>query len=382
QVLDRILLRRTKLGRAEDIVLPPKVIILRKDFFDPFESDFYQSLYTQSQTQFNAYVQQGTILNNYAHIFDLLIRLRQAVNHPYLVQYSEKNYLASQAAAAAGAAAGADSQDSEQCGLCKDEAEDKVVSACKHCFCRSCIEEYVASAPCSPVTCPTCEQVLSVDLSPKEAPPTPTAPPPAPSRSGKAPRIMQRFSRLDDFKSSTKIEALMEELELLVENDSSAKAIVFSQFVSMLDLIAYRLELLPPPHSSQLAGIRVVKLDGRMTFDARDRHIASFCEDADTRVFLISLKAGGVALNLTVASAVYIMDPWWNPAVEFQAMDRIHRLGQYKPIKVVRFVIEDTIEDRILRLQEKKRLVFESTVGRSSEALAKLTEADMKFLFS
>jgi len=64
-----------------------------------------------------------------------------------------------------------------------------------------------------------------------------------------------------------------------------------------------------------------------------------------------------------VASAVYIMDPWWNPAAEFQAMDRIHRLGQFKPIKVVRFVVENTIEDRILRLQEKKRLVFERCVG-------------------
>ena len=92
EVLDRILLRRTKEGRSEDIVLPPKNIVLRKDAFDPFELDYYQSLYSQSQTQFNAYVSSGTLLNNYAHIFDLLIRLRQAVNHPYLVQFSEKNY--------------------------------------------------------------------------------------------------------------------------------------------------------------------------------------------------------------------------------------------------------------------------------------------------
>ena len=79
--------------RSEDIIIPPKYIVLRKDPFDPFEADYYQSVYTQSQTQFNAYVSSGTVLNNYAHIFDLLIRLRQAVNHPYLVQYSEKNYL-------------------------------------------------------------------------------------------------------------------------------------------------------------------------------------------------------------------------------------------------------------------------------------------------
>lgn len=96
----------------------------------------------------------------------------------------------------------------------------------------------------------------------------------------------------------------------------------------------------------------------------------------------MSLKAGGVALNLTVASHVFLMDPWWNPAVERQAQDRIHRIGQYKPIRIVRFVIENTVEERILQLQEKKELVFEGTVGGSSEALGKLTEADLRFLFA
>ncbi|GFH18644.1 hypothetical protein V8C86DRAFT_3013167 [Haematococcus lacustris] len=96
----------------------------------------------------------------------------------------------------------------------------------------------------------------------------------------------------------------------------------------------------------------------------------------------MSLKAGGVALNLTAASHVMLMDPWWNPATEAQAMDRIHRLGQYKPITVVRFVIAGTIEERILKLQEKKQLVFEGTVGRDTAALARLTEDDLRFLFS
>ncbi|GAQ92623.1 hypothetical protein KFL_010740030 [Klebsormidium nitens] len=87
--------------------------------------------------------------------------------------------------------------------------------------------------------------------------------------------------------------------------------------------------------------------------------IQDFTNDPDVKVFLMSLKAGGVALNLTVASSVFLMDPWWNPAVEQQAQDRIHRLGQYKPIQVTRFVIENTIEERILKLQEKKQLVFD-----------------------
>uniref|UniRef100_A0A6N2MFW8 Helicase C-terminal domain-containing protein n=1 Tax=Salix viminalis TaxID=40686 RepID=A0A6N2MFW8_SALVM len=87
--------------------------------------------------------------------------------------------------------------------------------------------------------------------------------------------------------------------------------------------------------------------------------IKRFAEDSDCKIFLMSLKAGGVALNLTVASHVFLMDPWWNPAVERQAQDRIHRIGQYKPIRIVRFVIENTVEERILQLQEKKELVFE-----------------------
>ncbi|CAI5945658.1 unnamed protein product [Closterium sp. NIES-64] len=116
--------------------------------------------------------------------------------------------------------------------------------------------------------------------------------------------------------------------------------------------------------------------------DARNRIISTFTRDADCRVFLMSLKAGGVALNLTVASHVFLMDPWWNPAVEQQAQDRIHRLGQFKPVRVTRFVIAGTIEERIIKLQEKKQLVFDGTVGGSSEALGRLTEDDLRFLFT
>lgn len=89
QVLDEILLRRTKTTRAEDIQLPPRVVKVRQEKLDEKEEDFYSALYTQSQAQFNTYLQSGTVLNNYAHIFDILIRLRQAVDHPYLVIYSE-----------------------------------------------------------------------------------------------------------------------------------------------------------------------------------------------------------------------------------------------------------------------------------------------------
>uniref|UniRef100_A0A804U804 Helicase C-terminal domain-containing protein n=1 Tax=Zea mays TaxID=4577 RepID=A0A804U804_MAIZE len=112
-----------------------------------------------------------------------------------------------------------------------------------------------------------------------------------------------------------------------------------------------------------------------MNITEKGRAIDIFTHDADYRVFLMSLKAGGVTLNLTVASHVFLMDPWWNPEVENPAHDRIHRIGQS-----TRFVIKGTVEERILQLQQKKQLVFEGTVGDSPDAMSKLTEADLKFL--
>ncbi|KAA8524696.1 hypothetical protein F0562_011119 [Nyssa sinensis] len=360
KILKSMVLRRTKKGRAADLALPPRIVSLRRDTLDIREEDYYQSLYNESQAQFNTYVEAGTVLNNYAHIFDLLTRLRQAVDHPYLVVYS------SSAVGRTGSMV--DAGNSEQvCGLCHDPVEDPAVTACAHVFCKSCLIDYSASV--GQVSCPSCSNPLTVDFTRSMDhgdQNTKTS-----VKGFKSSSILNRI-RLDDFQTSTKIDALREEIRFMIERDGSAKAIVFSQFTSFLDLIHYSL---------QKSGINCVQLVGSMSMSARDAAISKFTEDPECRIFLMSLKAGGVALNLTVASHVFLMDPWWNPAVERQAQDRIHRIGQYKPIRIVRFVIENTIEERILRLQEKKELVFEGTLGGSSEALGKLTEADLKFLF-
>ena len=155
--------------------------------------------------------------------------------------------------------------------------------------------------------------------------------------------------------------------------DPGAKAIVFSQFTSMLDLCEFRLEQ---------TGVKCVRLHGGMSLEARDKAINTFTNDPSVNVFLMTLKAGGVALNLTAASHTYLMDSWWNPSCEWQAQDRIHRLGQWKPMRCTKFVISGTIEERIVKLQEKKMAVFEATVGQDAEALGKLTEDDMRFLFN
>lgn len=147
----------------------------------------------------------------------------------------------------------------------------------------------------------------------------------------------------------------------------------------MLDLIRWRL------HSDAFLsdqGLGFVALHGGMDIKARDAALDEFRENPNVRVLLMSLKAGGVALNLTMANHVYLMDPWWNPAAELQAIDRTHRLGQYRPIRAVRFIAENTVEERILQLQEKKRLVFDGTVGRDAGSLKMLTVDDMKSLFA
>ncbi|KAJ4828712.1 hypothetical protein Tsubulata_038330 [Turnera subulata] len=360
KILKNVLLRRTKKGRGSDLALPPKIVTLRRDVLDVKEEDYYEALHNESQAKFNTYVAAGTVMNNYAHIFELLTRLRQAVDHPYLVVYSKTG--------APKCGNTFDAHDGEQvCGICEELPEDLVVTSCSHVFCKACLIDFSASLGKS--ACPTCSRSLTLDFTAPVACGGPTG------RKGitgfKSSSILSRI-QLENFQTSTKIEALMEEIRCMVERDGSAKAIVFSQFTSFLELIEYSLFK---------SGVNCVQLVGSMSMAARDAAVKKFSEDTDCKIFLMSLKAGGVALNLTVASHVFLMDPWWNPAVEQQAQDRVHRIGQFKPIRIVRFVIENTIEDKLLQLQEKKRLVFEGTVGGSSEALGKLTEADLRFLF-
>ncbi|KAI8924852.1 SNF2 family N-terminal domain-containing protein [Entophlyctis helioformis] len=357
-LLDRIMLRRTKNERTEELGLPPRVVVVRRDVFNAAEEELYDSLYTDSTRTFNTYVQAGTTLNNYANIFSLLSRMRLAANHPDLVTIK---------------LAMGDKTAKERlvCGLCQEEAEDAIISKCKHVFCREDARQYVQSAPShQPPKCPVCFRGLSIDLT------QPEMTRPEDGGSGGAGGGMRssivNYMDLANWRSSTKIEALVEELTSLQRDDSTAKSIVFSQFVAFLDLIQWRLSR---------AGFSVVKLDGRMGPEQRDTVIKSFMGDPTITVFLVSLKAGGVALNLTEASRVFVMDPWWNPAVEDQAFDRIHRLGQYRPIKITRMIIENSIESRILQLQEKKKALFESTVGKDMDALAKLSEEDLQFLF-
>jgi len=148
---------------------------------------------------------------------------------------------------------------------------------------------------------------------------------------------------------------------------------VFSQFLGMLALIKQKLTELEIPF---------VYFDGSTAAPDREKAVNEFQNNEDVRVFLISLKAGGVGLNLTAADYVYIVDPWWNPAVEQQAIDRTHRIGQVNNIFAYRMICKDTIEDKILVLQERKRALARDLITDDNGFVKSLTREDVEYLFS
>ena len=171
-----------------------------------------------------------------------------------------------------------------------------------------------------------------------------------------------------NLETSSKLERLLEALEDAVADGH--RALVFSQWTSLLDLIE--------PHL-QAAGIAFVRLDGS-TVD-RAGVVGEFQSEGGPPVMLLSLKAGGTGLNLTAADHVFLVDPWWNPAVEDQAADRAHRIGQDKPVMVYRMVARDTVEERILELQARKRALADAALSGAGGAAA-ITRDDLLALLS
>ncbi|KAJ5252504.1 hypothetical protein N7489_002914 [Penicillium chrysogenum] len=349
-ITDHIMLRRMKQQHTKSMELPAKRITLHNEFFGEIEQDFSRSIMTNSTRKFDTYVSEGVMLNNYANIFGLIMQMRQVANHPDLI-------LKKKAQAGFNVAV---------CCVCDEPAEDAIRSQCRHEFCRQCAKDYIQSFQddSKHVDCPRCHIALSIDL---EQPTLAEY-----EESVKKNSIINRIS-MESWTSSTKIEMLLYELFQERSKSHTPKSIIFSQFTSMLQLVEWRL---------RHAGFNTVMLDGSMTPAQRQKSIEYFMTKADVEVFLVSLKAGGVALNLTEASRVFIIDPWWNPAAEWQSADRSHRIGQQRPCVVTRLCIEDSVESRIIQLQEKKANLIRGTLNKDqAAALEKLTPEDMQFLF-
>ncbi len=175
----------------------------------------------------------------------------------------------------------------------------------------------------------------------------------------------------DDYPNvSIKLDELVREIS---ENISDHKALVFSQFLGMLALIRQRLEQMD---------IKYEYFDGSTSAPDREKAIQGFQNNEECRVFLISLKAGGVGLNLTAADYVYIVDPWWNPAVEQQAIDRTHRIGQTKQVFAYRLITRGTVEEKVLQLQDTKRDLADAIISANNSVIRSLKREDLELLLS
>jgi len=169
--------------------------------------------------------------------------------------------------------------------------------------------------------------------------------------------------------SSAKLEVLMPQLAEVLEEGH--KALVFSQFTSMLAIVRERLDAEKTPYEY---------LDGK----TRDREacVNRFQNDPDCKLFLISLKAGGLGLNLTAAEYVFLLDPWWNPAVEAQAIDRAHRIGQTRQVFAYRLIARDTVEEKILELQRTKRDLADAIINADNSLIRTLGREELELLLS
>jgi SNF2 family DNA or RNA helicase len=167
--------------------------------------------------------------------------------------------------------------------------------------------------------------------------------------------------------NSAKLDSLIPSIEEIVEEGH--KILVFSQFTSFLSIVRKVLD------SKKLT---YEYLDGSTTH--RELHVKRFQEDDDCKLFLISLKAGGLGLNLTAAEYVYLLDPWWNPAIEAQAIDRAHRIGQTRNVFAYRLIAKDTVEEKVLELQKSKRQLADSIINADNSIIRSITMEDIELL--
>ena len=444
-VLEPLVLRRTKDMKTPDgkalVPLPSRQILIEEVELSKAEREVYDFIFTRAKRTFNASVQAGTVLKSYTTIFAQLLRLRQSCCHPILTR--NKDIVAEEEEAAAaneanGLADDVDLQDlisqftaetqsaeakndaleaqdtsavftatalrqiqnesTGECPICSEEPMiEPAVTTCWHTACKKCMEDYInhqsdkGELPrcfnCrKPVTQRDIFEIVKHNSSvSNSASSTPslgspedlyTSSPLEVDISTPAPRISLR--RLHPYSPSAATSAKIATLlRHLISLPRGTKSVVFSQFTSFLDLISAQLKR----HS-----LSYLRFDGTLSQQARANVLRSFTsETSNSNILLLSLRAGGVGLNLTAANHVFMMDPWWSFAVEAQAIDRVHRMGQVREVKVTRFICKESIEQRILKVQERKMAVAGSLgvgQGGGEEERKKRRVEELEILFS
>ncbi|KAJ7112399.1 SNF2 family DNA-dependent ATPase [Mycena crocata] len=347
-VLQQIMLRRTKTQQLNGkalVDLPPRTVKVISCAFDASEQAFYTALETKMEGVIEKIMRQsGGGGSAYIGVLLLLLRLRQACNHPCLVSKDYKTDMdavdpkAKKPASSAGeneagdvdgddlaAAFGALNVATRKCQVCMLEMDARHMAEGE----QYCID-------CAP---------LAIQAKIEEA----------------------------DRNSSAKIRMILQLLrDIDNRSDGEEKTIIFSQFTSMLDLVE------PFLHE---AGVRYVRYDGSMKPVDREAALTKIKTNLSTKVILISFKAGSTGLNLTACNNVILVDLWWNPALEDQAFDRSHRVGQTRPVNIFKLKIDDTVEDRILALQDKKRELARAALSGDKIKNMKLGMDDLLALF-
>ncbi|ORX36723.1 SNF2 family N-terminal domain-domain-containing protein [Kockovaella imperatae] len=416
-ILESCLLRREKTMRDKDgrliVELPPKTLDVQVLDFSRPERQIYKRLEDRAKRRFIQLDAEGKAMSNYTSILAMLMKLRQCVDHPLLVlgkganeeeegdrlldtangdaTGSIKEMIAMYAGGVDAKPPGesgtetayalkvlkeiGESEDSSECFICASEIFDEVLLPCYHRGCQDCIVNFIGSCEDKgkPANCPICGQgpykamdLRSVQRRRKRLNPITGA------RAEDGDEGSVSLGKVD-LVSSTKLRALVRKLETMRMEEGDFKALVFSQFTSFLDLIEPVLTK---------AGIQWLRFDGSMSQAQRAATIDEFGKKSkDPVILLISLKAGGVGLNLTMANHVFMMDTWWNEAIEQQAIDRVHRLGQNKSVYITRYIIKGTVEKRIMKIQRSKTALVNASLSGGAQRDKSATLADIKKIF-
>lgn len=302
------------------------------------EREIYDQMESEAKKIVNQYISSDSSMKNYWTVLSVLVRLRQICVDLALCPSDLRSLLPSNKIGDVQSnpqllnkmLSALQDDDGIDCPICIFPPTNGVITCCGHIFCKSCILKTIKRAK---ACCPLCRHPLTEsDLF--------FCPPEASNavNSGISPH------------ASSKVNALLKLLVASRDESPSRKSIVFSQFRKLLLLLEEPLKA---------AGFKILRLDGSMNAKKRCQVIKEFEIPAPEgpTILLASLKASGAGINLTAATRVYLMEPWWNPAVEEQAMDRVHRIGQKEDVKIVRMIARSTIEERILELQETKKLL-------------------------
>ncbi|XP_005401473.1 PREDICTED: helicase-like transcription factor isoform X2 [Chinchilla lanigera] len=355
-LIKNITLRRTKTSKIKGrpvLELPERKVFIQHITLSDEERKIYQSVKNEGKATIGRYFNEGTVLAHYADVLGLLLRLRQICCHTHLL---------TNAVASSGPSAfslGSDTPEElremlikkmklilssgsdEECAICLDSLTVPVITHCAHVFCKPCICQVIQNEQ-PHAKCPLCRNDIHGDHL-LECPPEELA-----CDSEKKSNV--------EWTSSSKINALMHALIDLRKKNPNIKSLVVSQFTAFLSLIETPLKA---------SGFVFTRLDGSMAQKKRVESIQCFqnMEAGSPTIMLLSLKAGGVGLNLCAASRVFLMDPAWNPAAEDQCFDRCHRLGQKQEVIITKFIVKDSVEENMLKIQNTKRELAAGAFG-------------------